>query len=109
MTSAKQFLFDFVTNRDMKDVLIMFSKIKNVNNCLKFSFSYNLNEFNMIFFINVIVKDEVYKFEMRFRIYAIRISSKSQISNFEKIINLTISFRTSFELRLKNYNTRIKC
>ena len=54
MISAKQFLFDFVINRKMKDVLIMFIKIKNINNCLIFSFSYNLNEFNIISFINVI-------------------------------------------------------
>ena len=56
----------------------------------------------MIFFINVIfinVEDKIYEFKMRFRIYIIRISSKSRVSNFEKIINLIISFRSSFELR----------
>ena len=61
----KQFLFDFVTNREMKNVLIMFIEVKNVNDCSIFSFSYNLNEFNMIFFINMIfssVEDEVCEF-----------------------------------------------
>ena len=89
MTSAKQFLFDFVTNRDVKDVLIMLFKIKNVNNYLISLFSYNSNEFNMISLINVIfinVKDEVCELEMRFRIYIIRISSKPRISIFEKIL-----------------------
>ena len=38
-------------------------------------------------------------FEMKFRIYITRISSKPRISSFEKIINLVISFRSSFELR----------
>ena len=102
MTSAKQFLFDFITNRDVKNVLIMFIEAKNVNNYLIFSFSYNLNESDMIFFINVIfvnVKGEVYELEMRFRIYIIRTSSKPRVSIFKKIINLIISFRSSFELR----------
>ena len=53
MASAKQFLLNFVTNRDVKNVLIMFIKIKNVNNCSICSFSYN---FNKILFINVIFK-----------------------------------------------------
>ena len=69
MISAKQFLFDFITNREMKNVLIMFIKIKNINDCSISSFSYNSNEFNMIFFINVIfsnVEDEVYEFEIKF-------------------------------------------
>ena len=69
MTSAEQFLFDFITNRDVKDVLIMFIKIKNVNDCLIFSFSYNSNESNMISFMNMIfvnVENKVYEFEMRF-------------------------------------------
>ena len=95
MTSTKQFLFDFVTNRDVKGVLIIFIKIKNVNNCSIFLFSYNSNEFDMIFFINVIfisVEDEVCELEMRFRIYIIRTSSKPRVSIFEKIINLTILF-----------------
>ena len=95
MTSAKQFLFDFVTNRGVKDILIMFIKIKNVNSCSIFSFSYNLNEFNMISFMNIIfinVEDEIYELEIKFRIYIIRISNKSRISSFEKIINLIISF-----------------
>ena len=51
-------------NRKMKDVLIMFIKIKNINNCLIFSFSYDSNEFDIIFFINVIfsnVEGEVYE------------------------------------------------
>ena len=80
----------------------MFIKIKNINDCSIFSFSYNSNEFNMISFINVIsinVEDEVCEFEMRFRIYTIRISNKPRIPIFEKIINLTISFRLKFELR----------
>ena len=51
ITSAKQFLFDFITNRDVKGVLIMFIKIKNVNNCSIYSFSYNFNKKK---FINVI-------------------------------------------------------
>ena len=38
-------------------------------------------------------------FKIRFRIYIIRISSKFRVSNFEKIINLAISSRSSFELR----------
>ena len=50
-----------------------------------------------VIFINV--KDKIYKLEMRFRIYAIRISNKFRISNFGKIINLIISFRSSFEFR----------
>ena len=69
MTSAKQFLFDFVTNRNVKGVLIMFIKIKNINDCSISSFSYNSNESDMIFFMNVIfenVGDEICEFEMRF-------------------------------------------
>ena len=72
MTSTEQFLFDFITNRDVKDVLIMFIKIKNVNNCSISSFSYNSNEFNIISFMNVIfinVEDEVCELEVRFRIF----------------------------------------
>ena len=64
MTSTKQFLFDFIINRDVKDVLIMFIEIKNVNNYSIFSFSYNSNEFDMIFSINMIsvnVEDEIYE------------------------------------------------
>ena len=64
MTSTEQFLFDFITNRKMKNVLIMFIEIKNIHNCSIFLFSYNSNEFDMIFFINVIflsVEDEVYE------------------------------------------------
>ena len=102
MTSAKQFLFDFVTNRDVKNVLIMFIKIKNVNDYSIFSFSYNSNEFDIIFFINVIfesVEDEVCELEVRFRIYIIRTSNKPRASIFEKIINLIISFRLNFEFR----------
>ena len=102
MTSAKQFLFDFVTNRDVKDVLIMFIKIKNINDCSIFSFSYNSNESDMISLMNVIfenVEDEVCELEMRFRIYIIRISNKPRASIFEKIINLIISFRLNFEFR----------
>ena len=56
----------------------------------------------MIFFINVIfvnVEDEVYELEIKFRIYITRIPSKPRVSIFEKIINLTISFRLNFELR----------
>ena len=64
MTSAEQFLFDFITNREMKDILIMFIKIKNINDCSISSFSYDSNESNMISFINVIfsnVEGEVYE------------------------------------------------
>ena len=102
MTSAKQFLFDFVTNRNVKNVLIMFIEIKNVNDCSIFSFSYNPNKSNMIFFINVIfenVEDEVCELEVRFRIYIIRTSNKPRASIFKKIINLIISFRSNFEFR----------
>ena len=53
MASAKQFLFDFATNRDVKGVLIMFIKIKNVNDCSICSYSYNSDK---IFFINVILE-----------------------------------------------------
>ena len=53
MTSAKQFLFDFITNRGVKDILIIFIEIKNVNNCSICSFSYN---FNKILFMSVILK-----------------------------------------------------
>ena len=69
MTSAEQFLFDFVTNRDVKSVLIMFIEIKDINNYLIFSFSYNLYESDIIFFMNVIfinVEGEIYELEMRF-------------------------------------------
>ena len=95
MTSTKQFLFDFATNRDVKNVLIMFIEIKNVNDCSIFSFSYNSNESNIIFFMNIIfenVEDEVCEFEIRFRIYIIRISSKPRAS-----------------ISRKNYNAQIKC
>ena len=95
MTSAKQFLFDFVTNRDVKDVLIMFIEIKNINDCSIFLFSYNSNESNIISFMNVIfenVEDEICELKVRFRIYTIRISSKPRSSIFKKIINLIISF-----------------
>ena len=51
MTSTEQFLFDFITNRNVKDVLIMFIKIKNINNCSICSFSYN---FDKILFMNMI-------------------------------------------------------
>ena len=80
----------------------MFINIKNIIDYLIFLFSYNSNEFNIIFFINVIfanVEDEIYELKIRFRIYAIRISSKPRISNFEKVINLIISFRSNFEFR----------
>ena len=69
MISTKQFLFDFVINRNVKDILIMFIKVKNVNDYSIFSFSYNSNEFDMIFFINVIfenVKGEVCELEIKF-------------------------------------------
>ena len=97
MTLIKQCLFELVTKKlfvfkklkNVNDRSIIFIKVKNINNCLICVLLCNSNKFNMIFFINVIfenVKDKIYKFKMKFRIYIIRASIKTRVSICGKII-----------------------
>ena len=59
----------------------------------------------MIFFMNIIlenVEDEVYEFEIKFRIYVIRASIKIRVSIFEKIIMR--KFNVKFARFFFNFN-----
>ena len=101
ITSTDQFWFGFVTNRGVKNVLIMFIEVKNINGCSIFSFSYNSNESDMISFINVIFFFKCWRWDLWVWSEVLNLCN----SNFEQ----TSNFNLRASIFRKNYNAQMKC